>query len=96
VDVAVLARGPIPTEQRFHIAQELAIQLHRDVDLLDLRIASTVMRRQVLTTRQCLDTKNLQPKAEFEMYTYADYARLNEERRDLLKGIKARGLVYGR
>jgi hypothetical protein len=29
------------------------------------------------------------------MYTYADYARLNEERRDLLKGIKARGLVYG-
>ncbi len=30
------------------------------------------------------------------MYTYADYARLNEERRDLLKDIKARGLVYGR
>jgi hypothetical protein len=29
------------------------------------------------------------------MYTYADYARLNEERRDLLKGIKARELVYG-
>jgi hypothetical protein len=29
------------------------------------------------------------------MYTYADYARLNEERRDLLKGIKARGLAYG-
>jgi len=29
------------------------------------------------------------------MYTYADYARLSEERRDLLKGIKARELVYG-
>lgn len=29
------------------------------------------------------------------MYAYADYARLNEERRDLVKSIKERGLVYG-
>lgn len=95
IDVAVLSVHPIPGEQIFHLAQELAIRLHRDVDLVDLRSASTVMRMQVLTTGQCLDTKHLQAKAEFEMYTYADYARLNEERRELVKGIKARGLVYG-
>ena len=95
IDVAVLSAHPIPGGQIFHLAQELAIHLHRDVDLVDLRSASTVMRMQILTTGQCLGTKNLQAKAEFEMYTYADYARLNEERRDLLKGIKARGLVYG-
>jgi hypothetical protein len=29
------------------------------------------------------------------MYTYSDYARLNEERRDILKRISASGLVYG-
>ena len=28
------------------------------------------------------------------MYAYADYARLNEERRDLIKGTTQRGLVY--
>lgn len=28
------------------------------------------------------------------MYTYADYARLNEERRDLLKGINARTRLW--
>ena len=95
IDLAVLTSHPIPGEQIFHLAQELAICLHRDVDLVDLRSASTVMRMQVLTTGQCLDTKNLQAKAEFEMYAYADYARLNEERRDLVKGIKARGFVYG-
>ena len=95
IDLAVLTSHPIPGEQIFHLAQELAICLHRDVDLVDLRSASTVMRMQVRTTGQCLDTKNLQAKAEFEMYTYADYARLHEERRDLVKGIKARGLVYG-
>ena len=95
LDVAVLARDPIPAEQRFQIAQDLAAQLHRDVDLLDLRTASTVVRMQVLATGQCLETRDDQAKAEFEMYTYADYARLNEERRELVKGIKERGFVYG-
>lgn len=41
VDLAVLARHPIPALRRFELAQELAAQLHRDVDLLDLRSAST-------------------------------------------------------
>ena len=94
IDVAVLAHDPIPNERRFHIAQDLAAQLHCTVDLLDLRTASTVMRMQVLATGQCLDTRDDQAKAEFEMYAYADYARLNEERRELVKGITERGLVY--
>lgn len=29
------------------------------------------------------------------MYTYPDYARLNEEQLDLVKGLKERGLVHG-
>jgi predicted nucleotidyltransferase len=95
LDLAVLARGPIPNEQRFSLAQELAVRLHRDVDLLDLHTASTVMRMQVLTTGQCLETRDERAKAEFEMYAYADYARLNEERRELVKGITERGFVYG-
>jgi len=95
IDLAILARELIPDEQRFEIAQELATQMHRDVDLLDLRTASTVMRMQVLATGQCLETRDDQAKAEFEMYVYADYARLNEERKELLKGITQRGLVYG-
>jgi len=53
------------------------------------------MRMQVLTTGQCLETRDQRAKAEFEMYTYADYARLNEERKELLKGITERGFVYG-
>lgn len=73
----------------------MAVQVHLDVDLLDLRTASTVMRMQVLTTGQCLETRDQRAKAEFEMYTYADYARLNEERKELLKGITERGFVYG-
>lgn len=95
IDIAVLAHDPIPGLQLFQLAQDLALRLHREVDLVDLRRASTVMRAQILSTGQRVETTDEQAVAEFEMYAYADYARLNEERRDLLKGITERGLVYG-
>ncbi len=95
IDLAVLTHTPIASLHRFELAQELATRLHRDVDLVDLRAASTVMRMQVLSTGTCLATFDDLARRTFEMYTYADYARLNEERRDILKGITARGLVYG-
>jgi predicted nucleotidyltransferase len=95
MDLAVLARDPIPNLRRFELAQDLAIQLHCDVDLVDLRSASTVMRMQVLSTGTCLDAQDELARREFEMYAYADYARLNEERREILKRIRASGLVHG-
>ena len=95
VDLAVLARDPIPNLRRLELAMELAVQLHRDVDLVDLRTASTVMRMQVLSTGTCLDTQDESARREFEMYAYSDYARLNEERREILKRISASGLVHG-
>lgn len=95
IDLAVLARNPIPAMHRFELAQELATQLHRDVDLVDLRAASTVMRMQVISTGKCLDAPDEQARRKFEMYAYSDYARLNEERREILKRISESGLVYG-
>ena len=94
VDLAVLARDPIPSLHRFELAQELATQLHRDVDLVDLRTASMVMRMQVLSTGTCLDAPDKPAQREFEMYAYADYARLNEERKGILDNIRKRGFVY--
>ncbi|OQW31617.1 MAG: hypothetical protein A4E19_08375 [Nitrospira sp. SG-bin1] len=32
-----------------------------------------------------------QARREFEMYVYSDYARLNEERRGILKGLQTAG-----
>jgi predicted nucleotidyltransferase len=95
VDIAVLASTPIPELRRFALAQELAVHVHRDVDLVDLRKVSTVMRMQVLSTGVCLKAPDELARQEFEMYVYADYARLNEERREVVKGIAQRGLVYG-
>ncbi len=95
IDLAILSRVALSELRRFELAQDLAIQLHRDVDLLDLRSASTVMRMQVLSNGTCLTTEDEQARREFEMYAYSDYARLNEERREIVKGITKSGRVYG-
>ncbi len=94
VDLAVLARDPIPAMRRFELAQELAIRLHRDVDLVDLRTASTVMRMQVISTGKCLFSVSDRLQGEFEDLVYSTYARLNEERREILNDVRARGSVY--
>ncbi len=94
VDLAVLARDPIPAMRRFELAQELAIQLHQDVDLVDLRTASTVMRMQVISTGECLLSTSDRLQGEFEDLVYSTYARLNEERRGILNDVRARGSVY--
>ena len=95
VDLAVLTGDPLPAVRRFELAQELATHLHRDVDLVDLCAASTVMRMQVISTGECLDSPNGTARREFEMYVYSDYARLNEERREILNRVRASGVIYG-
>ena len=95
MDIAVLALTRTPAERLLHLAQELAIQLGRNVDLMDLRSMTTVMRAQIISTGRCLKSHDDQARAEFEMYAYSGYARFNEERRALLEDIKERGLIYG-
>ncbi len=94
VDLAVLSRVALSELRRFELAQELATQLHRDVDLVDLRSASTVMRMQVISTGECLFTVSDRLQGEFEDLVYSTYARLNEERREILNDVRTRGSVY--
>ena len=94
VDLAVLSRVALSELRRFELAQELATQLHHDVDLVDLRSASTVMRMQVISTGECLFTVSDRLQGEFEDLGYSTYARLNEERREILNDVRTRGSVY--
>jgi predicted nucleotidyltransferase/uncharacterized protein YutE (UPF0331/DUF86 family) len=91
VDLAILARIPINGVERFDIAQELASLLYRDVDLIDLHSASAGMRMQVLADGTCLESLDDHARHLFEMYAYADYTRLNEERRDIVTRITRNG-----
>lgn len=95
VDLAFLAVSPIDPLVRFQIQEHLAQRLGLDVDLVDLRNASTVMRMQVLSGGRLLATCDPTAQEAFEDYTYSAYARLNEERRDILEQIRREGRVHG-
>lgn len=94
VDLAVLAPASLDPLERWSLQEELAALVGRDVDLVDLRAASTVMRVQVLATAILLLDRDPNARAWFEMLALSDYARLNEERRAILADVKDRGRVY--
>ena len=74
---------------------ELAIALGGDVDLLDLRAASTVMQYQVITTGQCLWAQ--QPAAGlFECFVLSEKLDFDAARAGLLADIAQQGKVYAR
>ncbi len=87
LDVAFLPAAPADCWTVFQTAQALASILRREVDLVDLRRASTVLRKEVLRTGRRLATFRALEADEFEMYTLSDYARLNEERAPVLRAL---------
>lgn len=95
VDIAFLAAAPIDPTARFELQEHLAQRVGRDVDLVDLRSASTVMRMQVISTGLLLDSFDTGAKETFEDHTYSAYARLNEERRAILEQVRREGRVHG-
>ena len=96
LDYAVLMDRPLDAVARFDLQEDLARAVGRPVDLVDLRRASTVMRMQVVSTGVATFVSDPAATERFEIFVYASYARLNEERREILDQIAADLTVYGR
>ncbi len=95
-DIAILTNKPQKKCLCFELSQELGNLLGADVDLIDLGLASTVFRSQILSNSERLYSDNSFEVDNFEAFVYSDYARLNEERFGILKDIEKSGQVYGR
>ena len=95
LDLAILAARKMDPVERWKLQEDLASLGHRDVDLVDLRQASTVMRVQVL--KDALLLLDLAPSARqaFEAFALGAYARLNLERRGILADVAARSRAHG-
>lgn len=96
IDIALLAPELLDPAKRFSLQEELAAALRKDVDLIDLRAAPTVLRMQVVSNGTVIADLNRQARSNFETYVFADYARLNEERREILERVAREGRVYAR
>lgn len=95
LDLAVLVGGYADALKLWDCANDLANKLHIEIDLLDLRAASTVMQYQVITQGKRLWHKDVGTDL-FETYILSEKTNLDESRAALLNEIKESGTVYGR
>ena len=94
-DLAILLPRPADAETLWHLGDQIAGALGQDVDLVDLRQASTVMRHQVITQGTRLWQRD-QAADEFELSCLSEYWDLQIMRRGILSDIRQRGSVYDR
>jgi len=95
IDLAILPSRPLDSVRRWELAQALASLAGRDVDLVDLLRASTVLRMQVVAHGERLYSADETEVEQFEDMVFSSYARLNEERREILADVRKRGSIYG-
>lgn len=63
---------------------ELETKLGRNIDLVNLRLANTVLQNEISNTGRLIDAQQPEAIREFEMRVLSDYQKLNEERKDIL------------
>jgi uncharacterized protein len=96
IDLAILPAAPLAAVYRWELAQELSSALGCNVDLIDLLSASTVLRMQIIANGELLYGFHSSEVEQFADMVFSSYARLNEERREILTDVLRRGNVYGK
>ena len=91
-----MCESPSNAYNNFILAQTLAAQLKRDVDLIDLKQATTVLQMQIIANGYIILSKDEKKRAFFEMVVYKNYAKLNEERAPVLDRIKESKSIYAK
>jgi uncharacterized protein len=95
VDLALL----LPAEERIvdllGVVSDVASRVHREVDLVDLRKVSDVLRREVLAEGRILYLSRPDEVLEWEGTAITRYQHYREEIRDLLRDFARTGIGYG-
>ncbi|HLS07547.1 type VII toxin-antitoxin system MntA family adenylyltransferase antitoxin [Lentibacillus sp.] len=95
IDLAFYCENKSPSAyETFMLGQELAAVLNMDVDLVNIREATTVFQAQIFYSSRVIYTKDDVQRARVQMTVMSMYARLNEERQVVLDKIRERGSIY--
>ncbi len=95
LDLAVLLPSRADPVRLWEAGEAIAHRLNVDVDLIDLRAASTVMQFQIVTRGHRLFAQSDEPE-RYELFILAEMMDLNEARAPLIADIQREGRVHGR
>jgi len=84
IDIAILTDKQIDEYQLYMISQQLADDLKREVDIVDLKRASTVFKAEILRNGKLIYNSDNQEKMHFQLGVLRDYVFLNERRREII------------
>ncbi|OLN22131.1 DNA polymerase subunit beta [Domibacillus antri] len=95
IDVAFYSKDQSPAAYEvFMLAQELADILHIQVDLVNLREASTVFQAQIFSTGTVIYCTDETLRMSVQMTALSMYTKLNEDRMPILNNIDESGSIY--
>ncbi|MCX5774555.1 MAG: nucleotidyltransferase domain-containing protein [Fusobacteria bacterium] len=69
-------------------AQELAIKLNRDVDLVDLRRVGSVLQKEIVEHGKVIFEKSASFRSEMELKIIKNYVKFCEERKSLIENFE--------
>jgi predicted nucleotidyltransferase len=98
VDIAILFPHDIAAKETSLVFSDCKIKLEeflkKEVDLINIRLVSTVFQFQIVTTGRLILCRDQRAVAEFEMLTLSYYQKLNEERSGILHEFYKTGKAY--
>ncbi|MFP4392237.1 MAG: type VII toxin-antitoxin system MntA family adenylyltransferase antitoxin [Desulfohalobiaceae bacterium] len=77
----------------FHVRTELEKVLNLDVDLINLRMANTVLQKEVVSTGQRIYCSDNYAAELFELLAFSAYQKLCQERAGIVQEIVKSGKV---
>lgn len=94
IDLAFVAMRRIDGAKRLDLQEAIAKALGRDVDLVDLANAPTILQIEAIGGGRLVDEPNEEAAALFELRVLRDYQELKARRRDIENDVVERGRVY--
>ncbi|GAX90214.1 type VII toxin-antitoxin system MntA family adenylyltransferase antitoxin [Effusibacillus lacus] len=94
LDIAYLTDKEVSDYESFMLAQELADQLGLEVDLVNLKKASTVFQAQIIGKGKVILDLDPPRRMMYQIRILKDYALLNEERQCIFDKLQERGSIF--
>lgn len=94
LDLAVLLPPGRRIDDLLGVTSGVSARVHRDVDVIDLRRAGDVLRREVLLEGRTIHVSEPDEVLAWEASAMSRYARHREEIRDILEDFRRTGIGY--
>ncbi|HJT98111.1 MAG TPA: nucleotidyltransferase domain-containing protein [Rhodanobacteraceae bacterium] len=88
IDLAVWCGAPVPGVRRWEAERELGVMLDRDVDLIDLASAGTLIAVEIFTKGLVLVERDAQAVLDLHARTLSDYAELMDATRAIREAAR--------